>query len=350
MKIYLDLKIQFKRFSELFDLSQKLDILNGIKFVENVKECDLVLLILNSSTSLDTLEKTPSRELYIKLKKPIIILERLDSAVTWVREFEKYNIIGILKNRVARDAKINNTALYSGRYHAKLITDNLKSDLIKPIINGKKKDLAAKYFPEIKILSKISPENLNKIQASLWDFNSSPVAKKMNFFKNNTDFTKTIDVFCVHTIRPGVIGEHRKIAINTVNNMKNIKSFTEKCSPDVYNNNFIQSKICVACWGFGEWTHMDGYALYSKTILVKPNTDHVQMEPDLYNSKRYIPCKPDFSDLEEIIKNILNNYEDYKEMLEDNRTFAMSLDKNKFAKKFWDEIKSIYESSGINKC
>ena len=25
------------------------------------------------------------------------------------------------------------------------------------------------------------------------------------------------------------------------------------------------------------------------------------MDPDLYNSKRYIPCKPDFSDLEDII-------------------------------------------------
>ena len=106
--------------------------------------------------------------------------------------------------------------------------------------------------------------------------------------------------------------------------------------------NFVKCKICVACWGFGEWTHMDGYAMYAKTILIKPNTDFVKMDPDLYNSKRYIPCKPDFSDLEEIINNILNNYDKYTEMLNDNRKFIMSLDKKVCAKNFWDKIRKVY--------
>ena len=372
MKIYCDLSIQFNRIEQLLQLSLKNNLLNNIEFTNNIYNCDLILLLVNSSNSLinlgnttklngkfkqpkinpkyqDTMNQILSNRYnirridYFKLNKPIIIIERLDSAVTWVRDYPP-NVIAVIKNRVARDPIINNSKLYCGRYHGTLITDGLKKKLIQPILH-KKGDIGYNFFKDFKKLKEINEENLKKIHSVLWDYNSSPIGKSMKFFKNASIPIKDIDVFCVHTIRPGIIGEHRKKAIDIVSNLKKLKVFTEKCNNNIYNKMFIRSKICIACWGFGEWTHMDGYAMYSKTILIKPNTDHVKMDPDIYNSKRYIPCKPDFSDLKDIINNVLKNYEKYNDMLEDNLKFIKSKSDIEYAKDFWNKIQEIYNNN-----
>jgi len=376
MKIYCDFQIQLKRINDLLQCSFNHNLLEDISFTNKITECDLILFLVNSSKSLRNIDKLDKkkekidnndiiyqikstcndnikRKDYFKYNKPIILLERLDSSVTWIRELEKYkNIIGIFKNRIVRNNNYNNQKLFSGRYHAKLITDSLAKKDIIPVSNKSKKkvDLATQFFSKFKTLDKITDEDFKKFHPVLFDFMSSPLSKKMKFYKdinkiNNNNLEKDIDVFCVHTIRPGVIGKHRLKAINIIKNIKDISYKTDKCSEDVYKKDFINSKICVACWGFGEWTHMDGYAMYSKTILIKPNTDYVFMDPDLYNSKRYIPCKPDFSDLENIIKNILSNYGNYQNMLDNNYNFIKSIDDIHYTKKFWNKIKQVYNDS-----
>lgn len=380
MKIYCDIMIQYKRFFPLLDLSIQENVFTDIEFTNNIKKCDLILFLVNSGKSLINIETLNKKTMklekpvgdnkldwvkynilsvandnikpkdYFSYNKPVILIERLDSAITWIREFDKYpNIIGIVKNRITRENKYNNVELYTGRYHAKLITDYLDKKDIIPVSNSKikKVDIASKFFQDFKKLPKISEDNFKKFHALLFDFRSSPLSHLMNFYKNNMCEEKTIDVFCVHTIKPGVIGQHRKKAIDIVNKMqlkKEISCFTENCEKSVYQSQFVKSKICVACWGFGEWTHMDGYAMYSKTILIKPNTDYVKMDPDLYNSKRYIPCKPDYSDLEEIITNVLANYDNYQNMLNCNKDFIMSLSKEQVARNFWAKIKEIYNN------
>lgn len=377
MKIYFDLFIQFDRFKELLFLSLQRNLMSDITITNNIKDCDLIILLLNSSKSLINLEKLDKRKDklkleyfknikqkqihqlnilysskndninrvdYFKMNKPIILIERLDSAVTWIREFDKYpNVIGIIKNRIARDMNINNTKLYTGRYHGLLIANSLKSEQLTPICN-KKPDIGINYYKGKCKLKELPKEYFDKFHSILWDFHSSPLSNKMNFFIKNNNFNKEIDVFCVHSLRGGIIKHHREKAINIIKSMSSIKSFTNNCDEKIYNHYFVKSKICVACWGFGEWTHMDGYAMYSKTILIKPNNDFVKMDPDIYNSKRYIPCKPDFSDLENIIKDILKNYDNYKNMLEDNRKFIMSINKEQCCKNFWNKIQELYES------
>ncbi len=373
MKIYCDVSVQYKRFHNLLDCSIKNNLIDDIEFTNNIKDCDLIIILFNSGKSLmnvNSIKKPPQKKIdantkieiiksvefdniqkesYFSYNKPIIVLERLDSAITWVRNIKNYpNIIAVFKNRIVYNNKYNTKNLFSGRYHGKLITDGLIKENINlvPVSNKsqKKKDLASLYFPEFKVLDNITDNEFKKYKAVLWDFLSSPVSRKMKFFKYNTDFTKTHDVFCVHTIRPGIIGEHRKKAINIIKNMKHIKSFTDKCSNDVYNKNFVKCKICVACWGFGEWTHMDGYAFYSKVILIKPDTSYVKMDPELYVKERYIPCKPDFSDLEDIINNILKNYDYYEKLLESNYEYIRSKDDKYYAKKFWDTVKEEYNN------
>ena len=91
---------------------------------------------------------------------------------------------------------------------------------------------------------------------------------------------------------------------------------------------------------------MDGYAMYSGVILIKPDTSHVKMVPDIYRPyETYIPCKPDFSDLEEVIRDTLENYSKYKQMLYENRKLVMSYNQEKCMNIFWDKIIDIYHEN-----
>ncbi len=289
------------------------------------------------------------RKSYFSLNKPIIILERIDSSITWVRDFETYkNIIGIIKNRITRNRKVNNSIFYYGRYHAYEMCKNSDEKDIQPIDNNKNgtQDIAFNHFSGYKRLKKISKKNYKKLHALLWDFHSSPLSDNMKPYRQNVNIEKNIDVFCVHTIRSGIIGRGREKAINIVSNIEGIRSITKKCDKEEYEKLFIKSKICVGCWGFGEWTHMDGYAFFSNTILIKPDTDHVLMDPDMYRSgKRYIACKADYSNLEEIIIKILNNYDYYIGILKKNNKLINSIDPEKCCKHFWKKIREIYKNS-----
>jgi len=155
---------------------------------------------------------------------------------------------------------------------------------------------------------------------------------------------KKYDVFCVNNKKDGLQGLDREKCKKIIRNMKNIISVT-----DDYLNNFeyykklIQSKICIACWGWGEWVHLDANAFYSGTILIKPDTDYVKTYPDLYqNGKTYIACKPDYSDLQEIIENILENYEMYNDMIMKNKLLvkSISITTYKLIDKFCNEIRN----------
>lgn len=136
----------------------------------------------------------------------------------------------------------------------------------------------------------------------------------------------------------------RKKAKSIVNYLSSrYKIVTQYLDKQEYTKIFTSSKVCVACWGYGEWVHMDGYALYAGVILIKPECDYVKMFPDIYQShQRYIPCKADFSDLEEVITNVLNNYDSYRKMLIDNRQFLLEYNENKTAEIFWEKVLESY--------
>lgn len=342
MKLFIDDSIQKERFKPILRFKP-----SNINTNTTLKECDAILLVVNSRFSLINLSKQSTK--YFLSKKPIIILERLDSAVTWVREIDKYpQIVAVIKNRISRTNDINNAKLFCGRYHAHLITKGLDEKYHIPITNNKKnkEDIAEKFYDIEQTWGEISDNAFSKIHSILWDFESSPLSERMNFYKKNylRYSERTNDIFCVHTIRGGLIGKHREQAKEIVDSLKNnsIKVFTDNCDSVDYQNNFISSKVCVGCWGYGEWTHNDGYAMYSKIVLIKPDSSYVKMDPDIYEpGKRYIPCKPDLSDLREKILYVLNNYNNFIPMLEDNFEYINSITHKKSGKKFWNKINKL---------
>ncbi len=81
--------------------------------------------------------------------------------------------------------------------------------------------------------------------------------------------------------------------------------------------------------------------MYSRVVIIKPRCDYVKMVPDLYDEKRMIFCKPDYSDLEEKINYILEHYDEYKEMLEENYRFIVNWTREKAVVAFCDALKNI---------
>lgn len=345
-KIFIETSIQKERFELLLKYSLKHNILinNNIELVDKYKNSDLIIFLVNSGNNLLNLDN--KYNYLFETNIPIILLERQDSAITWCRDIHKIkNLKAIFKNRILKDTSLQNTNnTYYGKYQYFLVKDIISSDNIEIIDNSS--DLGTKYYKKNNKLLEIPLYFLNNIKAVLWDFHSSPLCDhkslSMKYFRNNNiDFKKKYDIFCVNQIKSNnLVNEPRQKAKKIVQSLSNkYNVITNNLKKDEYEKIFSKSKICVACWGFGEWVHMDAYALYAGVILIKPNTDHVLMYPDIYKSyETYIPCNYDYSNLKEVIEDTIQNYDKYIPMLKKNREILMNVNEKKSCELFWKQI------------
>lgn len=352
--IFIDISFQPDRFSILLFFSKKYKLLEkyNINIVNDYKQSDLILFLVSSGMNLINIHEFPQYKYITQTTIPIILLERQDSSITLIREFDKIkNLKAIFKNRTLRNNQQQNTTqTYYGKYQYYLIHQAFKLNNLET--SQSTSDLGIKYYPKNKKLPTINAENLKKIHTVLWDFHSSPLCQKLSmiyFRKKEIDFNKTIDVFCVNQVKTNnFVNIPRLKAKQIVEQLitqtnpytKNkYKVITNNLKPKDYEEIFPKSKIAVACWGFGEWVHMDAYAMFSGVILIKPDTDYVKMYPDIYKSNEtYIKCKHDYSDLEEIIKKTLKNYDSYMPMLKRNRQLLLSVNVKNSAELFWEKI------------
>lgn len=349
LNIFIDVSIQSERFDILLEISNKYNLLDkhNIKIVENINECNLIIFLVNSRTNLVNLDD----HYLFKTNKPVILLERQDSSITWVRDFHKIkNLKAVFKNRKLKPKELQNSNnTYYGKYQFYLIHKAFNIDTLT--LNKKDKtDLGISHYEKNTKLLELSNENLNKVMCVLWDLHSSPLCQKLSmdyFRKNEINFNKKIDVFCVNQVKTNnFVNIPREKAKKLVNSLKNkYKVVTENIKPYEYENIFAQSKIAVACWGFGEWVHMDAYALYAGAILIKPDTDHVKMYPDIYKANEtYIPCAYDYSNLKEIIIDVLNNYNKYLPMIKRNREILLKINEENVTNLFWQKVVKVMKT------
>jgi hypothetical protein len=75
-----------------------------------------------------------------------------------------------------------------------------------------------------------------------------------------------------------------------------------------YMNISGQAKIIISPWGYGELCHRDFEAMLLDCVLVKPKTDFIDtLDNILKAGETYEPCQIDASDLEAVIRSILEN-------------------------------------------
>lgn len=246
-------------------------------------------------------------------KKPIIILDkRFSASLTSAtrKAIRDSRVVGIFKNYILRNLEFHNAPTCQNRYHYYLINKYAK-------------------FNCGELKRNISHDEMKKIYCIPWDYHESNCADKLEKLKKlkiNFRKQRTIDVFYAgstwHNPTSNETNQyyswHRKKAMSEIKKIKSIKSLVLEGRPlsfDDYIEAMSQSKIVVSPWGFNEWCYRDAEAMLLGAILIKPDTDFVKTVPDMYrNHLFYVPCKPDFSDLEEKINDILAHYDDYIEI------------------------------------
>lgn len=343
MRLFLYTNIQSNRFAPLLETSQTYHLLDkfDVQLVPKVADADAILFLVNSRRSLCNISGKERELLHTNL--PLYLLERVDSAILWARELEKLpNLRLIIKNRVLRKYAYNNEATVKLRYHGSFLDPKIraKADQVKY------QDISDKLTN----LPKLPDRYKTILKPALWDFHSSILSNRMKPYKQEpiTWSKRTIDVFCVCSERDGLFGTARsqaKKAIQKLAKTHGLTVQTGSLDKKQYINALRNSKICVACWGFGEWVHMDGYAMYSQVALVKPNTDFVKMVPDLYQDSRYFPCKADFSDLEQVVMNLLAMDGKLTQTLKQNSEMVRDWSTKRAATKFWKLITDDFQLS-----
>ena len=277
---------------------------------------------------------------YIENKQPKIIVERADSSILYhkhVREaISRDDVLSIIKTTTLRDEKLHNSDVYSGRYHCKLLNEYAN------LGENEKQNI------------KISHDNLKKIKCLI----PTSIQDRFLSYKNLPSCKKEYDVMFVGNIcydgisKPNILNWHRNIVVKKLNELKskyNVFLYAEKngkitLDQKTYQDVLNKSKICLSPWGMGEWNYRDFQSMYAKTVLIKPNSNHVFCYPiDIFeNGKRYIPCSPDFCDLEQKIEMVLSNYKNIYETLEDNKNKLIeSWNINKLTYDFAKFIKNL---------
>lgn len=86
----------------------------------------------------------------------------------------------------------------------------------------------------------------------------------------------------------------------------------------------VQTKIFVSPLGTGEACFKDYEAMYAGCVVIKPDCSHCETWPETYlNDRTYIPCRWDYSDLQEKVDYVLNNWDSFREMRVSNRDMLL---------------------------
>lgn len=85
-----------------------------------------------------------------------------------------------------------------------------------------------------------------------------------------------------------------------------------RLSRGAYIKEMGSTKTVIAPFSYGEITSRDFEAFINGCLLVKPNMDHMETWPDLYQSgNTYVNYDWDVEDLEDILETIKTNYKEY---------------------------------------
>lgn len=131
--------------------------------------------------------------------------------------------------------------------------------------------------------------------------------------------------------------EEEQFYINAIES--NTKPKNLILSRNLYEWTMQHSKIVFSPWGNGVTCIRDLEAMLAGAVLIKPNSDFVETLPDIHQSnKTYVPCQLNFSDLQEKIDMVLNDWDAYEKMRINNHNLVIEYLRS-FPRLFADTIK-----------
>jgi hypothetical protein len=247
----------------------------------------------------------------------LIIFDVSDGGMLWwygaphedrMRKWLKSNqVVGIVKVAKYQNLELYNMPLSEGMYHIQMVCDAAPHRLSTC-------KLAPVFLLEAKELSKI------EVGFGFWAFRFCDLAAQ-----NGPDWedSRSTDVFFAGTVVYPSAGVtcHRLMAVEKLNDLKNVrKSIFAGRVLDHHQYNLLlrSAKICVSPWGWGETTIRDYEAMLAGCVVIKPRTDFLYTWPPV-DERHYVPCSPDFSDLQDQVDRILGDWDRYSAVRKENR-------------------------------
>lgn len=248
---------------------------------------------------------------------------------------ERPEVLLWLKQLSFRDANMHNAPYYGSRYHFNLLGDAL--------------NLPTTWRPQVR---PISEAGLRKIHPLIPTVSSKRFEHLRRYLEAPTDFNeRNIDVAFMGNLnfpRDPSVTAHRVAGAQAVSSLYS-RSFVVAANPfnhetrrvgDVFGRDFFYStlrrtKIFVSACGRGEFSFKDYESLYLGCILVRPDMGFVEgYGPDVYSHPAVVYCKHDFSDLPQIIDDIINNGDLYLSRTNELREMIAQFTPRRLAKDF----------------
>lgn len=172
----------------------------------------------------------------------------------------------------------------------------------------------------------------------------------MNFDRLNLN--KDIDVCAIyqghhkenydHKVRNDLLyTQHRVSAWDVIDDSKYIV-YKDKRPYDEYVNILRRSKMTLSPYGMGEVCFRDFEIIQFGSIMIKPDMGNVKTTPNIYIPyETYIPCNYDWSNLNEVIDDVLTNWDNYKDIPENaRRVFKNEYSVDKLILHWYNELKT----------
>lgn len=283
---------------------------NGIFFVESEKDADV--LFVGQASIID--KKIPLQESammgvrFLKdLDKPYIVFDGQDSssligvwdACKW------FSGIKCVKNVILKDLSGYGERYPNGRWFwgksddGYALTDESVKELDSFLIPGVTNWLNTygNKFPLQKI-------NRNK---------KYDIAILIGLVKENTEHGfSTGDYY--NESRLNLFEVAKKLKCKVITTEK-----TGKLDRQKYLETLWDSKFCISPFGFGEVNIREIEALMVGSVIVKPNIESVITTPNIYGEGMSITCKDDYSDLPDLMDELLPEYYDFAEAMIENQ-------------------------------
>jgi hypothetical protein len=227
-----------------------------------------------------------------------------DRTRAWLRSGR---VLGMIKLTRYRRAALYNIPLADGAYHIHQVYEAGAGGLTPRLLTPARP---------------LAEEDLGRIELGFgfWAFSWCDLLANSSL---DTEAPRDIDVFCAGTVAyasPGVT-YHRERAFAALERLRGCRTVFRRgrvLPPEEYATLMRRSRICVSPWGWGETAFRDYEAMYAGCVLIKPRTDFIDSYPPI-DTRHYVPCAVDFSDLQEKVDHVLARWDHYAEMRRQNR-------------------------------
>lgn len=279
------------------------------------------LRILHQNIAILELQNSMNR----RLRTPTIVYERVDAAVVLndhrVRSLMQHEDVKLwLKRNTFRDYRKNNENFLTGRQHYMSLNDVEKFRAGDTSGEAPTQQLTESMARKIRTLPIAGIDRFASLRNAKINWSEKrPIdvafAGTVDYKVQRTDYwDAAFDEAQAASITgfEEVIDKHRREAARQMIELKHLRTvvgMNRAVQADLYEQVMLRSSISVSPWGLGEYGYRDYEAILAGSILVKPHSDHIAtFAPDIYQAnKYYVPCAIDYSDLHDVIREIMSD-------------------------------------------